>query len=257
MRRTNSSWTTFTKTVAKESPDTARYSDTFNLDDLSAWLIEDLEESPYSSLRHSVKDHRATARRRAIITLKLHGLFRSSDCLQMQRGSLFDDLPSARLGSYWGPMVEKAGEPSFPDWVILRLTNTKTSGSVEHRVPSCPSEPALCPVLALYTYVSLAKKLVIAKYVDHVSSIWLGTTASSDGGVKCFKPITTADPLAADTKAVMTSAGIANVYKAHALRSATASALLDAGASELDVMAHARWSSSSAPSRSSCQLQLS
>ena len=234
-----------TKTVAKESPDTARYSDMFNLDDLSAWLIEDLEESPYSSLLHSVKEHRATARRRAIITLKLHGLFRSRDCLQMQRGSLFDDLPSARLGSYWGPMVEKAGEPSFPDWVILRLTNTKTSGSVEHRVPSCPSEPALCPVLALYTYVSLAKKLVIAKYVDHVSSIWLGTTSGSDGGVKCFKPITTADPLAADTKAVMTSAGIANVYKAHALRSATASALLDAGASELDVMAHARWSSSS------------
>ena len=105
-----------TKTVAKESPDTARYSDTFNLDDLSAWLIEDLEESPYSSLLHSVKEHRATARRRAIITLKLHGLFRSSDCLQMQRGSLFDDLPSASLGShYMGPMVETAGEPFYPD----------------------------------------------------------------------------------------------------------------------------------------------
>jgi hypothetical protein len=43
----------------------------------------------------------------------------------------------------------------------------------------------------------------------------------------------------------MTSAGIDNVYKAHSLRSAAASALLDAGASELDVMAHARWSSSS------------
>jgi len=78
-----------TKTVAKESPDTTRYSATFNLDDLSAWLIDDLEESPYSALRHSVKDARASARRRAIITLKLHGLFRSSDCLLMQRGSLF------------------------------------------------------------------------------------------------------------------------------------------------------------------------
>jgi hypothetical protein len=82
-----------TKTVAKESPDTARYSDTFNLDNLSAWLIEDLEESPYSALRHSVTDDRATARRRAIITLKLHGLFRSSDCLQMQRGSFSTTCP--------------------------------------------------------------------------------------------------------------------------------------------------------------------
>jgi hypothetical protein len=43
----------------------------------------------------------------------------------------------------------------------------------------------------------------------------------------------------------MTSTGIDNVYKAHSLRSAAASALLDAGASELDVMAHAHWSSSS------------
>jgi hypothetical protein len=102
-----------TKTVAKESPDTARYSDTFNLDVLSAWLIEDLEERPHRSLRHSVKDDRASARRRAIITLQLHGIFRSSDCLQMQRGSLFDDLPSACLGSHWGPMVETAGEPSY------------------------------------------------------------------------------------------------------------------------------------------------
>jgi hypothetical protein len=79
--------------------------------------------------------------------------------------------------------VEAAGEPSYPEWVLLRLTNTKTSGSVEHKIPSCPSEPALCPVLALYTYVSLAKKLVIAKYVNHEFSIWLGTTPSTDGGV--------------------------------------------------------------------------
>jgi hypothetical protein len=55
----------------------------------------------------------------------------------------------------------------------------------------------------------------------------------------------TADPLAADTKAFMTSAGVDIAYKAHSLRSATASALLDSGASEIDVMAHARWSSSS------------
>ena len=169
-----------TKTVAKESPDTTRYSATFNLDDLSAWLIDDLEESPYSALRHSVKDARASARRRAIITLKLHGLFRSSDCLLMQRGSLFDVLPSARLGShYMGPMVATSGEPSYPAWVLLQLTNTKTSGSVAHKFSSCPSEPALCPVLALYTYVSLAKMLVIAKYVDLESSIWLGTTPST------------------------------------------------------------------------------
>jgi hypothetical protein len=88
----------------------------------------------------------------------------------------------------------------------------------------------------------LAKKLDIAKYVDHESSIWLGINPGTDGGVKWFKPITTADPLAADTKAVMASAGIDRVYKAHSLRSATASALLDAGDSELDVMAHTRWS---------------
>ena len=96
----------------------------------------------------------------------------------------FDVLPSARLGShYMGPMVATSGEPSYPAWVLLQLTNTKTSGSVADKFSSCPSEPALCPVLALYTYVSLAKMLVIAKYVDHESSLWLGTTPSTDGGV--------------------------------------------------------------------------
>jgi hypothetical protein len=70
---------------------------------------------------------------------------------------------------------------------LIHLSDESSSSTASKKVPSstasCPSEPALCPVLALYTYVSLAKKLVIAKCVDHESSIWLGTTSSTDGGV--------------------------------------------------------------------------
>jgi hypothetical protein len=43
----------------------------------------------------------------------------------------------------------------------------------------------------------------------------------------------------------MTAAGIDDLYKVHALCSAVASRHIDAGASELDLMAFARWSSTS------------
>jgi hypothetical protein len=62
---------------------------------------------------------------------------------------------------------------------------------------------------------------------------------------KCFLTLSTPDPIAKDTLGVMTAAGIDGVYKAHALRSAVASSHIDAGASELDLMAFARWSSTS------------
>ena len=89
-----------------ERPDScldAKYSEIFNLDDLTTRLIEEFEDKPYWRLKAATKDDRALARQRAVVTLKLHGLFRSGDCLQMQRGSLFDDIPSRRLGSSWGP----------------------------------------------------------------------------------------------------------------------------------------------------------
>ena len=43
----------------------------------------------------------------------------------------------------------------------------------------------------------------------------------------------------------MAAAGIDGVYKAHSMRSAVASSHINAGASELDLMAFARWSSTS------------
>jgi len=189
-----------TKTIQKDCPDQAKYSEIFNLDDLTTRMIEEFEDKPYCRLKAATKDDRALARQRAVVTLKLHGLFRSGDCLQMQRGSLFDDIPSSRLGSFWGPTSKMDDGSTCPEWVILRLTSTKTSGLVEHKVPFCPSEPALCQVLALFTYISLVKTLSISPHVAAESSLWLGTTAGTDGGHKCYKPLTSADPLASDTK---------------------------------------------------------
>ena len=234
-----------TKTIQKDHPDQAKYSEIFNLDDLTTRLIEEFEDKPYGRLQAASKEDRAIARQRAVVTLKLHGLFRSGDCLQMQRGSLFDDLPSSRLGSFWGPTSILDDGSSCPEWVLLRLTSTKTSGEVEHKVPFCPSEPALCPVLALFSYISLVKTLSISPHVAAESSLWLGITASTDAGLKCYKPLTSADPLANDTKLLMQRAGIDNLYKAHALRHAVASEHLSRGVSELDIMSFARWSSTS------------
>jgi hypothetical protein len=114
---------------------------------------------------------------------------------------------------------------------------------VEHKIPFCPSEPAHCPVLALFTYVKLCKDLDIATYIDHESSIWLGTTAGRNGGKKCYVTLSSSEPIAKDTLVVMTAAGIDDLYKAHALRSVVATKHIDAGASELDRVAFARWSS--------------
>jgi hypothetical protein len=117
---------------------------------------------------------------------------------------------------------------------------------VEHTIFFCPSEPALCPVLALSAYIKLCQDLDIAAYIDHVSSIWLGTT---DGGQerrkKCYVTIYFSEPIAKDNLAALTAAGIDYLYKAHALRSVVASKHIDAGASELVLMAFARWSSTS------------
>jgi hypothetical protein len=89
-----------TKTVSRESPSTAKYADTFNLDDLTSNLVKEYEETPHSSLdKHSHKS-RGVMRRRAIINLKLHLLFRSDDCLQMTRGTLFDTEQDPSLGSH-------------------------------------------------------------------------------------------------------------------------------------------------------------
>jgi hypothetical protein len=116
---------------------------------------------------------------------------------------------------------------------------------VEHKIPFCPSEPALCPVLALFAYVKICKDLDITAYTDHESSIWLGTTAGRNGGKKCYVTLSSSEPIAKDTLVVMTAAGIDDLYKAHALRSAVATKHMGAGASELDLMAFARWSSTS------------
>ena len=234
-----------TKTVGRENPATAKYADMFNLDDLTSHLVKEYEETPHSSLNTHSFTNRGVMRRRAIVNLKLHLLFRSDDCLQMSRGSLFDVKQDSSLGSHWGPMTTTDGGQQCPEWVLIRLSKTKTSGLVEHKIPFCPSEPALCPVLALYAYVKMYKGLKLASYVNHEASIWLGITAGREGLDKCFLTLSTPDPIAKDTLGVMTAAGIDGVYKAHAMRSAVASSHINAGASELDLMAFARWSSTS------------
>ena len=234
-----------TKTVGRENPDTAKYAGTFNLDDLTSFLLKEYEEKPHSSLDIHSHKSRGVMRRRAITNLKLHLLFRSDDCLQMTRGSLFDVEQVPALGSHWGPMAKTEDGQQCPEWVLVCLTKTKTSGRVEHRIPFCPSEPALCPVLSLLVYIRLYKGLKLASYINQDSSIWLGVTAGKDRGEKRYLPLSTPDPIAKDTLTTMTAAGIDGVYKAHALRSAVASAHIEAGASELDLMAFARWSSTS------------
>jgi hypothetical protein len=116
---------------------------------------------------------------------------------------------------------------------------------VDHKIPFCPPEHALCPALALHAYVKLYKGLKLASYINHESSIWLGITAGREGLDKCFLTLSTPDPIAKDTLGVMTAAGIDGVYKAHAMRSAVASSHINAVPLELDLMTFARWSSTS------------
>ena len=237
--------------VKRSQPDLAKYSETFDLDDVLTWLVEDLEECSHQEMlrKASAKDFRARARRRAVVTLKLHGLYRSNCCLQMQRGALFNGrarvTPSS--GSRWGPLRQLEDDSSFPEWVILRLSKTKTSGSVEDKILLDPSEPALCPVANLFTYVQMCVKLGdIAPFAGEEHSIFLGTTKGTDDrGKKCYKPLTSADPIAKDTLEVLTAAGVDEIYKAHSLRHASASRLLQNGVEELDIIKHARWSSTS------------
>jgi hypothetical protein len=95
-----------TKTVSREKPSTVKYADTFNLDDLTSYLVKEYEKNPHSSFdKHNHKSC-GVMKRRAITNLKLHLLFRSDDCLQMSRGSLFDKIQVPSLGSHWGPMAK-------------------------------------------------------------------------------------------------------------------------------------------------------
>ena len=232
-------------TIQRTNPDGAKYAECFDLDDLINRRIELYDKQPYSAMSRDVSAHRALARQCAVINLKLYGLYRSDDCLQMQRGATFDEFQDPSLGSHWGPLSKSEDGEICPEWVHLRLTSTKTTGLLEVRIPFCPTEPALCPVLALYSYVKMHVGLPMAHHVGPTSPIWLITNSDMTSGKKCFRPLGTADPIAKDTKTAMTDAGISDAFGAHALRSASASAHLDKGASEVDLMAFARWSSTS------------
>ena len=219
------------------------------MDDVLNFLVEDFEEKSHDSLMkdHHLRAARAHARRRAVVTLKLHGLFRSSCCAQMERGSLFSDpTEQSDTSSHWGPMSSLTGGMRCPSWVSLRLSKTKTSGPVTSKIEFLPSEPALCPVANLFTYVQICrKKGNFAEFITAQHCIFTGNSTQREGGVKRFCPITTADPLGRDTKEVMSAAGVEEIYKAHALRAATGSKLLENGANELDIIHHARWSNAS------------
>ena len=102
-----------TKTVGRENPTTAKYADMFDLDDLTSHLVKEYEEAPHSSLTTHNASNRGVMRRRAIVNLKLHLLFRSDDCLQMTRGSLFEVKQDSSLGSHWGPLTSTDGGPTI------------------------------------------------------------------------------------------------------------------------------------------------
>ena len=53
-----------TKTVGRENPDTAKYAGTFNLDDLTSFLLKEYEERPHSSLDIHSHKSRGVMRRR-------------------------------------------------------------------------------------------------------------------------------------------------------------------------------------------------
>jgi hypothetical protein len=60
-----------------------------------------------------------------------------------------------------------------------------------------------------------------------------------------YVPLTSADPLAKDTKTIMDAAGIDEKFGAHALRGSTASKLVEKGVAELNIVHHSRWSATS------------
>jgi hypothetical protein len=233
-----------------KQPDQAKYSGTWDLDDVLSWLVEDYDKLPHDVMRKNFfcKDARTLARRRAVMALKLHGLFRSDCCRWMQRGVLYDDADKQHdhSSSYWGPMTALDDGSTCPEFVHLVLTQTKTTEVVEHRIGCLRSDAALCPVAALFTYVTMCKTQGdMAKSLSKTDSVFMGITKSKDNGVKCYTALLSSEPLAKDTLHIMTEAGISDIYKAHSLRGAVASRLLDKGVPELDIVHHARWSGTS------------
>jgi len=237
-------------TVKRQQPDQARYTNTFDLDDVLTWLIEDYALTGHRFLRRNFasKDRRQHARKRAVVTLKLHGLFRSHDLLMARRGLLFSDISNQAdtSCSRWGPMTELDDGTPCPEYVVLILSNTKATGKTEWRIDCMKGEAGLCPVAALFTYISMCKSQGdICTSLTSDDSIFLGITKSKDGSTMCYTSLTSPDPLAKDTKSIMTAAGVDEIYKAHALRSSVASQLLNQGVAELDIIHHARWSGTS------------
>ena len=163
----------------------------------------------------------------------------------MQRGVLYDDptVQTDKSSSYWGPMSTLDDGTICPEFVRLLLTQTKSSNTAEHIIYSLKSEPALCPVAALFTYVSMHKKLKdIVSPIDKTESIFLSVTKQQG----FYRPIGTAQPVAKDTKAIMEAAGIdMEKFTSHSLRCSTASRLLEKGVPELNIIHHARWSGTS------------
>ena len=130
-----------------------------------------------------------------------------------------------------------------PEFVRLWLTQTKSSGATEHIINCLKSEPALCPVAALFTYVSMYRKLDgIVSPIDKTESLFMSVTKQ----IGFYRPIGTAQPVAKDNKTIMDAAGIdIEKFTAHSLRSSTASKLVEGGVPELNIIRHARWSGTS------------
>jgi len=224
--------------IKAEKPDGARYEDTFDLDNVLALLGEEFETRPLSKLRGSEKADRDRLRKTVVITLKLDGLYRSSDILQMQRGSLFDR--QAAEGSRWGPSEQA---DMVLDHVILHAANSKTS-TFEDKIMKCTEHPLLCPVTALFHYVRCIRQFGEQKldwFVEPENHRC--RLLSSNRQAAKIRQITSADPITKDTNTFLEAAGVPKHFTSHALRSAVGSSMKERGATDSEIMNRGRWKS--------------
>jgi len=185
---------------------------------------------------------RGLLRKAAVVALKVDGLFRSDCCLNMQRGTLFEEEQGSS-GSRWGPLSPlSSGGKRYPQHVVIHLRDSKT-GPREELIKAVPGELALCPVFALWSYVQLLRRTDagLTEPLSEKDCLWQTNVKVSAK----YRAITSADTIAKDTKEMMAAAGISEDFAAHALRGAVGSALIGKGLSTEDVVAKNRWASHS------------
>jgi len=233
------------KSVRAERPDKAKYAEFFDLDDLLAHICALFEEKQWHLLKGNDRAELSKLRRVTVVNLKISNMYRSSDVLSINTGSLLQEADDqCKDNSRWGPLeAEGPGGNIYPAFVILHLRDSKTGAKID-RLDAFPEEPALCPVFALWCYAKAIKGLPRNSH-DAMGSVFVSNNKQNTGETTLHRRVMSASTLAGDTKGLMDDAGIEEHYGAHALRGATASSHLDKGADEESVMLKAGWLSSS------------